>query len=138
MEPTQCIRIACIKIWSRKSTQCIKIADASIKIWNRLNVLRNAMHVLRFGVESRNPSQCIRIVNACIKIRSQCIKVGDACIRKLNSLFSALCDIFRHCEIFSKKVQKFMAGPPARIIITPAENYYGCGYFFTRLDIDMT
>ena len=30
---------------------------------------------------------------------------------------------FRHCEIFSKKFKKFLAGPPARIIITPADNY---------------
>ena len=32
----------------------------------------------------------------------------------------------------------FGCPPPARIIITPADNYYACGYFFTRADIDMT
>ena len=26
------------------------------------------MHVLRYGAESRKPSQCIKIGNACIKI----------------------------------------------------------------------
>ena len=60
----------CIKIWSReprvlprrvgnvlrygaesrKPTQCIKIGNACIKIWSRLNVLR--LHVLRYGAES--------------------------------------------------------------------------------------
>ena len=34
-------------------TQCIKIGDACIKIWSRLNVLRYAVHVLRYGAESR-------------------------------------------------------------------------------------
>ena len=70
---------------SRKPTQCIKIGDACIKIWSRLNVLRYAMHVLGYGAESRNSSQCIKIVNACIRIWSlkptQCIKIGDAYIR---------------------------------------------------------
>ena len=122
MEPTQCIKIACIKIWSRKPTQCNKIADACVKIWSRLNVVSYAMHVLRYGAESRKPSQSIKRVNACIKKRSQCIKVGDACIKLWNRVLSALCDIFRHWEIFWKKFQKFMAGPPARIIITPADN----------------
>ena len=51
MEPTQCIKIACIKKWSR------------------LNVLR--LHVLRYGAESRKPTQCIEIGNACIKIWSR-------------------------------------------------------------------
>ena len=124
MELSQCIRIgnACIKIWSRKPSQCIKIGDACIKIWSRLNVLRYAMHVLRYGAENRKTSQCIKIVNACIKIWSQCIKVGDACIRIWNMVFAALCDNFQHCEIFSKKFQKFKAGPPARMIFTPADN----------------
>ena len=67
-------------------------------------------------------TQSVKICNACIKIWSQCIKVGDACIRIWNRVFSALCDIFRHCDIFSKKIQKFIAGPPARINITPADN----------------
>ena len=82
---------------------------------SRLSVLRYAMHVLRYGAESRKPSQCIKIGDACIKI-------GNACIKIWNGSFSALCDNFRHCEIFlRKKTQKFMAGPPARIIITPAD-----------------
>ena len=45
----------------REPTQCIKIGS-------RLNVLRYVMHVLRYGSESRKPSQCIKICNACIKI----------------------------------------------------------------------
>ena len=39
-KPTQCIKIACIKIWSRKPSQCIKIGNACIKI---------GMHVLRYA-----------------------------------------------------------------------------------------
>ena len=53
--------------------------------------------------------------------------------------------LFRHCEIFLKSFQKFLAAPPARIIITPAavhlrlpNNLYACGYLITRADIDMT
>ena len=77
---------------------------------------------LRYGADSRKPSQCIKMVNACIKIWSQCIKVCNACIKILNRVFSALCDNFRHCEIFFEKIQKNLAGPPARIIITAADN----------------
>ena len=97
MEPSQCIRIgnACIKIWSRKPTQCIKIA--CIKIWSR-----------EAKAESRIGDACIKIGNACIKIW------GDS--------FSALCDSFRYCEIFSKKFEKIMAGPPARMIITAEDS----------------
>ena len=97
---------------------------------SRLKLLRYAMHVLSYGAESRKPSQCIKIVNACIEIWSQCIKVGDACVMIWNRVFSALCDSFRHCEIFSKKFQKFMSGPPARFFVSPAEICYACGYCF--------
>ena len=46
---------------------------------------------------------------------------------------------FRHCEIFSKKISKFLGcPPPARIIITLRTNYYACGYFITRADIVLT
>ena len=84
MEPTQCIKIGqCIKIWSRKPSQCIKIGNACIKIW------------------SRKPSQCIKIGNACIKIWN----------RVFSAQFSALCDNFRHCEIFFEKI---FSGHPAR------------------------
>ena len=51
---------ACIKIWSRKPSQCIEIGDACIKIW------------------SRKPSQCIKIGKACIKIGDACIKIGNS------------------------------------------------------------
>ena len=97
---------------------------------SRLNVLRYAMNVLRCGAESRKPKKCIKIGDACIKI-------GNACIKIWNRVFSVLCDIFRHCEIFSQKIQKFLAGPPARINITPADSYYACRFFITRADIDM-
>ena len=30
-----------------------RIGNACIKTWSRLNVLRHAMHVLRYGAESR-------------------------------------------------------------------------------------
>ena len=65
------------------------------------------MHVLRYGAENRKPSRCIKIGNACIKI--------------WNRVFSALCDNFRQCDIF-EKIQKFLAGSPARKTITPADN----------------
>ena len=49
---------------------------------------------------------------------------------------------FRHSEIFSKKISKiFGCTPPARIIITRADNLYACGYLirlritYTRADI---
>ena len=90
------------------------------------------MHVLRYGAESRKPSQCIKIGNACIKIGNACIKIGNSvtqcirigysssqCIKIWNDSFSALCDNFRHCENFSKKF--FGCPPPARKIITPAD-----------------
>ena len=94
------------------------------------------MHVLRYGAVSQKPSQCIKIVNACIKIRDACIKIGNSiwlcisisysssqCIKIWNGSFSALCDNFRHCETFSKKISKNLGcPPPGRIIITPADN----------------
>ena len=73
------------------------------------------MHVLRYGAESRKPTEFIKIGNACIKI--------------WNDSFSALCDIFLHCEIDTNS-KNF--GRPAR-----AYNYYACGYLITRADIDM-
>ena len=70
----------------------------------------------RYGAESRKPTQCIKIGNACIKIWSRkpshCIKIGNACIKIWNDSFSALCDNFRHCEIFSKKFKKFWLARP--------------------------
>ena len=98
----------------------LKIGNACLKIWSRVNVLR--WHVLRYGAESRKPNQCIKIGNACIKIWN----------RVFLAHFSALCDNFRYCEIFSKKIQKFLAGP-AR-----ADNYYACGYLIARADTDIT
>ena len=53
-----------------------------IKIWSRFNVLR-------YGAESR-----VNVCNAFIKI--------------WNDSFSALCDNFRHCEVFSKKFSKIL------------------------------
>ena len=43
---------------------------------------------------------------------------------------------FRHCEIFFEK--NFACPPPARIIITPADNLYACGFLITRADIVLT
>ena len=67
MEPTQCIRIACIKIWSR------------------VNVLGLVMHVLRYGAESRKPTQCIKIGSRLNALKygaesrkpTQCLKIGN-------------------------------------------------------------
>ena len=38
---------------------------------SRLNVIRKARHVLRYGAETPEPTQCIKIGIACIKIRSR-------------------------------------------------------------------
>ena len=89
---------------------------------SRVNVLGYVMHVLRYGAESRKPSQCIKIGNACIRIwsqkPSQCIKIGNACFRIWNAHFRYS---FRHCEIFSKKFKNFWQGP------SRAYNCYACG-----------
>ena len=77
------------------------------------------MHVLRYGAESRKPSQFIKIVNACINIWSQCIKVGDECITIWKRVFLALCDNFRHSETYTTFKNSWV--PTAR-----AYNYYGC------------
>ena len=40
---------------------------------------------------------------------------------------------------FFEKIKKFFpATPSARIIITPAYNYYDCGYFITHADTVLT
>ena len=90
------------------------------------------MHVLRYGAESRKPSQSIKIGNACNKIGSQCIKVGNECIKIWNGSFSALWDNFRHCETFSRNSFELFPRAPVRIFIKPADIYYACGYFITR------
>ena len=43
--------------------------------------------------------------------------------------------IFGTVSFFSKKVQKFMAGPPARIIITPADILLRVRIIITPADI---
>ena len=74
-----------------------------------------------------DPTQFFKIGNACIKICSQCIKIGNACNVILKRVFLALCDNFRHCEIFVE----FFFGPPAPVrqllISAGAINYYACG-----------
>ena len=45
---------------------------------SRLNVIRQAMHLLRYGAESQRPSQCNKIGNACIKIGDACTKIGKS------------------------------------------------------------
>ena len=34
-------------------------------------------NVIRYGAESRKPTQCIKIGDACIKIGDACIKIGS-------------------------------------------------------------
>ena len=79
------------------------------------------MHVLRYGAESRKPTQGVKIGNACIKIwsrkPSQCIKIGNACTKIWNRVFSAQFSVLR--GIFEKK---FGPPAPARIIITRADS----------------
>ena len=86
MEPIQCIKIACIKIWSREPEAESRIGDA-----------------------------CIKICNACIKI--------------WNDSFSALCDSFRHCEVFFS-IFLLQARPRVKLLRLRMIN--------TRADIDMT
>ena len=45
---------------------------------SRLNLLRLVKHVLRYGAESRKPTQCVKIGKACIKIGDACIKIGNS------------------------------------------------------------
>ena len=67
-------------------TQCNKIAN-----------------VLRYGAESRKPTQCIKIGDACIKIGDACIKIGDACIKIGSRLNVLRYGMFRQCiKIWSR------------------------------------
>ena len=65
---------------------------------SRLNVLRYALHKLGYGAESQKPSRCN--------------KIGIACIEIWIRVFSAVCDNFRHCEVFSKKFKNFWLARP--------------------------
>ena len=69
MEPRAESEIACIKIWSRKPSQCIKLVNACIKIW----------------------SQCIEVCNACIKIWN---RVFSALCDNFRRIFSKNSKIF--------------------------------------------
>ena len=82
-----------------------------------------------------DPTQLFKIGNACIKICSQCIKIGKACNVILNRLVLALCDNFRHCEIFCRIF--FGAPTSVRQLLLSARaiNYYACGKFMTPADI---
>ena len=68
------------------------------------------MHVLRYGAESREPTQCIKIGNACVKIWSQ-VNVLRYVMHVLRYGLGCFCHIFRHCatifgtEIFWKKIE---------------------------------
>ena len=66
MEPTQSIKVG----YSSAMYQ-----DMEPRAESRLNVLRLAMNVLRYGAENRKPIQGIKIGNACIKIGSR-LKIG--------------------------------------------------------------
>ena len=108
-------------------TQCIKVGG----------------NVLGYGAESRKPSQCIKIGNASIKIRSR-LKIGaESPVKVLRYVMHVLgygrgCfrHIFWHCE--GKNFKISWLDPAARIIITPADKLYACGYFITRADIVLT
>ena len=52
--------------------------DMEPRAESRLNVLRLVMHVLRYGAESRKPSQCIKKGNACIKIGMHVLRYAIA------------------------------------------------------------
>ena len=72
MEPRDESEIACIKIWSRKPSQCIKMVNACIKIW----------------------SQCIEVCNACTKIWNRvfsalCDNFRQISFRKIQRFFPA-------------------------------------------------
>ena len=43
---------------------------------SRINVLREKMNVLRYGVEGRETSQCFKIGNAYIMMGDECITIG--------------------------------------------------------------
>ena len=81
------------------------------------------------------PSQCIKIGNS-IHLFVSMYKDTEwlifGTVRHFSAQFLALWDFF-------EKVSKdHGCPPPARLIITPTDNEYACGYFITRADIDMT
>ena len=96
------------------------------------------MHVLGYGAESREATQCIKRGNACIKIWSR-VNVLRYVMHVLRYGLGCFCHIFWHCatifgtvRFFGKKLKKFWV-PTAR-----AYNYYARGYFITRADIVLT
>ena len=93
---------------------CIKIWSREPKAESRVNVLRWLMHVLRYGVN------VLRYV-------MHVLRYGIGCFRHCATIFGTV-------RFFEKIKKKFWLAPLARIIITPAYNYYGCGYFITRAD----
>ena len=86
------------------------------------------MHVLRHGAENRKPSQCIKIGNACIKIEMHVLRYGVNVLRYVMHVLRYGIGCFRHCATilatvrFFEKIKNFWCPPPARIIITPADN----------------
>ena len=75
MEPTQCIRIGYNSAMYKdmEPNQCIKIgySSAIYKDMDSTQCVKIGGNVLRYGAESRKPSQCIKIGDPCIKIWSR-------------------------------------------------------------------
>ena len=75
------------------SVQCIKIGYSSVQC---IKIGYSSAQCINIGYHS---VQCIKIGY----ISAQCIKIGYSLaqwIKVWNRVFSALCDSFRHCEIF--------------------------------------
>ena len=85
------------------------------------------MHVLRYGAESRKPSQCIKKGNACIKIGMHVLRYAIAFgnvealgIVRLNVLRYGI-GHFRHCATifvtvrFFEEIEKCFGCPPPRV-----------------------
>ena len=85
------------------------VLDMEPRAENRVSVLRKAMHVLRYGAESRKPSQCIRISKACIKIGVHVLRYaiafGKAIVRLIVKRYGMT--LFLHCATIFDTVRTF-------------------------------
>ena len=95
-------------------------------------------NVIKYGAESRKPTQCLKIGNARIKIgdaRNSIDYSSSQWVKIWNDPFSAVCDNFRHCETSSKSFSEliFFAGPPAWINNTARTSHDACCRWLTLL-----
>ena len=103
------------------------------------------MHVLRYGAESRKPSQCIEIANACIKIGMHVLRYaiafGKAIVRLIVKRYGMT--LFRHCaknfgtvRLFGETFFELFPGAPRGyslrrgLIMTPVVDFLSLDILF--------